>query len=406
MIGSGARVPALYSAAKYLFARGRLAPAIQRYWPVFAVICVMSCDSSNATPARWPDWRLAATSSGTSEILRDDGTCTSCLALQPRPLIDHRTGPGLVDESQFVTVDSSGRVWAGNSAGHKVYAPDGDYVATVGRTGDGPMEFRAGGPLFTDATGRVHIIDQISFRETIVGADFRLVETRQLPVGPVYDLAPVGEGQRVLVNAAFLDADQIGKPLHILDSGRVVASFGAPNDTAFLASTGLLRRRVAVAPSGYFVVAKQYEYELELYSVAGARLLRIVRPNVWPSPPGGEPKALAVDDELWGFVQDVVVDTLDRAWVLSWEPRKEWRNNVSVREAPDGQKIVMPRDQAIPWRRSRVEVIDLRSGRLIAEQTYDVMLWGFFGPSEMYGYQYVGEGEPQLARFHLPLTAR
>lgn len=354
-------------------------------------------------PTTWPDWRTTPDTVGIRSVIPTKRTCADCIHVSIERSIAIDTGAGVIDESPFVVRDRRGQIWVGSGAGLKVYGPDGSFVKHLGRPGRGPFEFQAAGPVFVDPTGNIHVLDQLAFRETIAADTGQFLSMRDLPVGPTYDAASLGDSVRIIVNATFLDPERIGQPLHLVHNGIVHQSFGSPNDTAYMATTQHLLRKVAVAPSGYIAAAHQNQYLLELFTKNGERLLRFERRGVWPAPPGGIPTDLTLNGELWGFIQDILVDEADRVWILSWEPRADWRENVREVVAPNGQRLVVQKEFSTPLHRSRIEVVDLRSGTLLGTQSYEETLWGFLNADAIYGYRYDERGEPQLATYRVVL---
>ena len=76
-------------------------------------------------------------------------------------------GPGyLVDRGTMENVvrDGRGNYWVGQNEEIKVFDPDGAFLRTVGRRGDGPMEFDRAAPIHADASGRVHVFDAGNLR--------------------------------------------------------------------------------------------------------------------------------------------------------------------------------------------------------------------------------------------------
>lgn len=87
------------------------------------------------------------------------------------------TGEGLLEDNGAfgrAVRDREGRYWVAQKNAVKVYASNGDFVATVGRRGQGPLEFEFefAEPIQVDASGMMHVMDLRLGRETIVRPDF------------------------------------------------------------------------------------------------------------------------------------------------------------------------------------------------------------------------------------------
>ncbi len=377
--------------------------AWRRFASLFLAPIVVACGAADDR-TRWPDWENTPSSGQTSEIQESKATCRQCVELREVLLITDTSRLGAVDESQFVTIDSSHRIWVATYNGYKVYDAEGRYERTVGRFGGGPLEFTAAGPIYTDGAGRLHAFDPAVYREHIISNAFDLLETRQLPLGAVEDVIGLSkDGQRALVNAEFLDPQLFASPVHQLDSGKVTQSFGASTDSVFSVSGGALARKLSVDRAGHFIISKKYVYEFEVFSQQGKSLLSVRRAKVWPSPPGGVPKPLDPSDELWGVIHDIAVDDDGHLWVLSWDPKPNWRDLVTVRTGPDGAVDVRQKEDSKSLYETRIEVFDLQRGEILASQKFQDMIWGFLGANRAFGFKYAASGEPQLAVFHRSL---
>lgn len=373
---------------------------LSRALPALVLFALSACSERD----QWPDWEHRGHADLTVDIRKTSHTCSECVVLSPTTRITYRDGPGLVDESPYVVLDSLRRIWVGKLDGYIVYDSNGTFLTTVGRRGRGPLEFTTTSPLYTDDTGRVHIMDNSLYRETIVASDYSLHELRPLPVGPIYDIASTGSDRRMAVSGLFGDPARLGKPIHVLDSGVIVRSFGQPNDTSYSPTTVSLMRQLAFMPTGHLVAARRYEYDLEVYDDAGQRRLHIRRPDAWPSH-AGELKASTLKDKLPGFVQDIAVDGHGRVWVLSMDPRSDWSKYARAVTFPNGEQGAMPTGSTPMWYRSRIEVIDLHTGHLEGSRITDTQLFGFLGPDRVYGYDYTPDGEPQFVMFRVGLNS-
>lgn len=371
----------------------------------FIVVSLASC--AGESKRVWPDWQVGGGDSSLQLVKPDSRTCSECIVLTSAIHVAIDSGPGAVDEARAVALDIAGRIWVGTGRGILIYSASGAYLQTLGRRGDGPGEFRAPGPIFVNNNGLVRFIDQVSFRETSFDSAFTFLGVKSLPLGPIFDAEALdAQGDTVLVNAEFFDVERVGNPAHIMAGGRVLQSFAMPQDSMFDARTEHMQRKVAVLPSGQLAIVKVYDYEVEVFARDGKRVLRFSRTGLWTPPAGGVARPLSPDVELHGFVQDVQADSEGRLWVLSWEPRADWRRNVVEGTAPDGTRRFTQKDSQSALRRSRIDVIDLHTGALVATTTHDAMLWGFPARGRLYGYTYAPTDEPRLEVFNLTLIPK
>ena len=361
-----------------------------------AMFLALACGRGPETP----DWTKAGGPHLAISVAENESTCEKCLTVVPTLTIDERSGPGIVDESHYLAIDSGGKIVVSRSSGHQVYGPDGKFLRTIGRHGRGPLEFELAGPVIVDASGSVHFFDPATNRETIVDRDFALIEERPLPLGILYDAVSSPDGREHLLNSLLVDARKAGQPVHKTVSDSVVTSFGRPENRSIAPRSLALRRAIARNRSGQVITSHRFDYVLELFTPSGERLVKAKRTGAWrgndevPGPPSrGQPLA--------GYVQDIEVDTSGIVWVLSMDPRSDWERHARESVLPNGQKFLVPKDESPPWHRSRLEAIDLRRGAILTSRVFDLQLWGFLGPNRMYGYEYSESGDPRLVIFSI-----
>ena len=151
-------------------------------------------------------------------------------------MLDHEfrigsfAGPGFISgrggEDQIVR-DGSGNYWLGQREHMNVYGPGGEFIRTVGREGEGPMEFQYAYPFHADAAGNVHVWDPLNLRVTIISPDYALVDEKPLSGQQINDMIAIDDGSLYVMQTWSSDAASLGQPLHIVDGREVLASFGA-----------------------------------------------------------------------------------------------------------------------------------------------------------------------------------
>ncbi|WP_439643514.1 hypothetical protein [Gemmatimonas sp.] len=320
---------------------------------------------------------------------------TGRITLRPETTIDIDSGPGIVDETGSVAIDSLGRIWAAKIGYIAVYSNRGDFIARVGRLGSGPGEYRHIGPMITDSKGRVHIFDQILFRETIVDRDFKVHAERALP-GPVNDAAFWGTADSLLTNAEFPDSSQSGYPLHFLDGTSRTKSFGAGRSPGYSVTSGRLQRQLAIAPGGLIVSAHRNTHVVEIYDRSGALIKSFELPHRWPALRNGDPVELTMERGPGGFVQDIAIGDDGKLLVLSWEPKANWRELVDPVRGPHGQTLFREKEGVMQSQNTRIMRVDLATMQIDADGTFDRALWGLFGSGKAFGFDYSDEGQPRL----------
>jgi len=361
-----------------------------------AFVLVMGCRGKSQPRAEWPDWRATPDSAVWRVVSEDARTCRDCITLSELVVMGDSDGPGYLQDTQWVTRDSVGRYWIELVGGIKVYGPTGKFIRQVGQSGEGPMEFRGVGPIFTDSAGQVHVFDQRNHRETVIAADFHLASERALPWGPIYDAAPLQGDDRIVVNGVFRDPDHVGFPLHVVEDTQVVTSFGMIERGSLSLGTMNMLRRVAVGSRSTIFSGAYFEYSIDAWSQSGQRLLGFKRPGLWKPPPDGQPQPLRSDTDLWGLIQGLHADQSDRLWVIAWVPRADWRSRSREVTGPGGETFLQPKNGNASLYRSALEIIDLRSGLILAHQDFDGLIYGFLGGNALFGIRFARAGWPHL----------
>lgn len=358
---------------------------------VVLVLLTAACRSDSPVP----DWENAGAPTLSVSIAETATTCGKCLSLREIVRIAPDSGPGMVDESHYVSIDSMGRLIVSRASGHQVYEANGLYSRTIGRQGSGPLEFTLPGPVTVDAKGNIHFFDPALNRESVIDRHYDLIRERSLRLGVVYDAIAVGDGHTRFVNALSMEPVKIGNTIHRVDDDSVTVSFGEPDDSTFAPASVALQRQLAMHPSGNLVSGRRFEYVIEIFSPTGERRLLARRGGVWPQT-SGEPDPIKRGAKLNGYLQDIEVDSLGSVWVLSMDPRSDWERFAKNAALPNGMSVLMPIPDSPPWFRSRLEVLDLRTGTVLASRVFDDQLWGFLGATRLYGYTYGTQSEPQL----------
>ena len=235
------------------------------------------------------------------------------------------------------------------------------------------MEFYRPFPVRTDSEGRVHIVDLDTGRETVVNADFSLYSDRYLHPGGLDLAVPLGEERRYLLNKIGMTAGSVGLPLHIVDGSGILHSFGMEADVR--SPTGS-QRVLATNRQGRVYSTPPDDYLIQVWNESGRRILGLRGPRLnereasyepWSpdNPPRNEIFAMQVDDE-------------QRLWVISNVLKDDWQDHMEERVMPNGRMAYGPTDEDFRQIfQSRIDLIDLTSGSLIATGLHDPLLEAF-----------------------------
>ena len=317
-----------------------------------------------------------------------------------------REGPGIVGEQAYISRSDDGDYYLSSSLvgdGRLLrFSPDGVFQDAIGRTGEGPGEYILP-VLMSGSADQLTILDIRSFRlTTIRGGE---VATTSLPFVSG-DFALLPDGKHVY-SAVVFQPDRIGHPLHVYDaaSGRITRSLGDEGirvDRSFRSETAL-ERRVAAALDGNIWAARLNRYRIDKWNPNGVRLARIERDAPWFRPwvdwPGRAPIEVRPLPELvgvrdWG---DDLLMVVVRVADADWRPMRPSRIERG-HEVISGAQMEELYDTVI-------EVLDTRSGTVLARTQVDASIWRLVGKDGFHSYAEHSElGEPKHVVWSVALS--
>ena len=324
---------------------------------------------------------------GTCELAQR-AACEACiefdLALR---LGSEGEGPGLLTGSptmQDVVQDRLGRYWVGQSDEIALFASNGEFLATIGREGQGPLEFLRARPFHLDSLNRVHVLDTNNMRLSVIGEDLSLAGETAIPAGYLSDIVGERSAERYVIQSWIPSAERFGFPLHRLSDGEIVSSFGVspvadgarrldqePLD-AFAA-----QRELALGVGGNVVSAHLWDYIVESWSEDGSRNGKLLGRTL-DDGLRGEPGPWSINNPPWHGVRDIWVDRDDRLWILLAYRRLDWEDRVIEVIQPNGDVgLEFPEGLSSVYR-SRVEVVDPLDCYTIASGWFEDGLLGRF----------------------------
>jgi hypothetical protein len=187
-----------------------------------------------------------------------------------------------------MALDQDGNLYVLDTGNHRIqkFSPDGVYLATIGREGQGPGEFTFPGSLDIDGSGELVVVSPYGMK--IQFLDGSGVETGSLTLQEI-----ISEYFRALEPDLLLaavrrqpplpdDEDQDESPdplLQVMDrKGKVVKTFGAPRDYkhGFVNAKGN-NVRFAVAGDGAIHVTFRFQNRIDKYTSEGEILWRADR---------------------------------------------------------------------------------------------------------------------------------
>jgi hypothetical protein len=372
---------------------------------VTAALAFTSCES-NATDRslRNRDGWIGTSDSVGFRIVSDSRTtCADCIEIAPIAILGDMEGPGYVVATDYVVRDSMQNYWVGQYHDMiKVFDSKGNFVRQVGRSGAGPMEFRSPLPIYVDATNRVHILDPANSKETVITSNFSLHAEQRMEV-PVWSAVPLLDGGYV-VNAVVQTSSAIGLPLHVVKGPDILHSFGRSGDA--IVNPAKLYRVLASDDSGRIYSASYYRYAIDVWREDGSRITGFRGPD-FSEPGEPRPGLYADDNPPRSKIVAMHVDDSQRLWLLISVRRNNWRENMKEARGPNGQLGLMPIDDNLGRLfRTRIEVIDLSSGSIVARTERDEYFDAFLGDGSLLEDRYNSDGTPQVAVWKARFTGK
>jgi hypothetical protein len=264
-----------------------------------------------------------------------------------------------------------------------MYGDDGRFLRMYDRTGQGPGELtKAPDELVTSPDGsRILVLDRNRVHEFTTRLE--PLRTRIIPFPP-WRWTMLSDG-RLVVNYALRMSDGLTRPIHILDDSLNIAS---SVDTVTVGAgpnyEGL--RRFGSSASGGFWAARANEPRVDLYGGDGrhVRTVRLERDwfEPWSGNLAGEGYRTPYRPQLYG-VREIGLDTLIlffRVADAKWSPRPE--------------TIIRSDYDSAPYRDTIIEVIEARSGRVLASERFDQNARPVIGsPDLVHFYRFVESGD-------------
>lgn len=339
--------------------------------------------------------------------------CDDCLQFDHEVRLGTVDGPGYLTPRggiEAVVRDHSGNYWVGQGEWINLYSPSGGFLATVGREGEGPLEFRYARPFHVDAAGQVHIYDITNLRVSVVDEAQALVGEKGLVPSPsINSIVPIDDGSLYAIQAWIQTSDLLGLPLHVIDGPRIVNSFGAHGlgQEATVASQAAARRHLATDADGNIFAMRYYDYEIEAWSRDGMLVGRLQGlPSLDDGLRQGTRDTATPENPPWHHPIDLHVDANGLLWVLLRYRRSDWRENSVEIAYPNGDIALAPVDmKPTSWYRSRIDVIDPNACVRLASEWRDEFFVGFVADGVMAAGQTSEAGVPFLDIVHTSMTS-
>jgi hypothetical protein len=332
-----------------------------------------------------PCLSLVTSGSLDAQISLDQRVCAACEVGIQRLIRLGGSDDNLVAASDVVARDpTSGSFYVSHqfSAGISVFSPNGRYLRTIGREGQGPGEFKTVMDIVF-ANGRTYYADRGNRRISIGGPD-GVENTANLPIiGSPRAMAIADKGHALLVAANIRTKDLFGYAIHTFDlSGRRLASFDTTSGLSLRPNElNVLSRRLASASDTSVWAAHTNEYRLQLWSYSGQLKMDLFRTVDW-FPPWRQPEPISPStDGRLSAIQDIFYDAhTSYLWVLIQVPDNSdrWLDGLAGERGSGGKMYYGPRDLNRVYD-TIIECIDVDRQAIVATTRVDPALRRFLG---------------------------
>jgi hypothetical protein len=236
-----------------------------------------------------------------------------------------------------VAVDKDGNIYVLDSANARVqkFGPDGKYLATIGRKGQGPGEFVMPDAIGFDKDGNLVVADSVQNRVHVIVGGGKDVHSVVVNEGLVSGVRPLPTGDFV-GKASTFSFPQPGQPAKSLDEmrlfrrigpgGKIAASFGRLTDLGETMSSAM-GNAVAfdVDAQGALLASFNDQNRVDKYAPDGTPIWRADRPLNY----GTEVKKKGKMEQQGGGLMisgpemnncstGIAVDAKGRAWVVTY----------------------------------------------------------------------------------------
>jgi hypothetical protein len=306
--------------------------------------------------------------------------------------------PGRIGPTANFAIDGRGRFLIFRQNQLHVFDSRGAFVASFGRAGDGPGEYRRVRHMRRVAGDTIHILDAGNARLTVLSPDLDVVETKRLPVGG-FDSAARLESGAWVVNAVIVTPDRIGWPLHLLTDGGIARSFGTLLPVARLDLPEVNARVLAAAGQDQVWAAPVKDYRLELWDTSNKLVKSLVRQANWFRPwVRAEPIA---PDKPWNpRVRGIHLDQQGVLWVLIMKSKPTWSQYV-YEHVPGEFTLREPVYQALSV---VLEAVDVNRACILARLETDEFLQGPLTDGYYLAYHETADGVPYLDAWRLRIV--
>lgn len=244
-------------------------------------------------------------------------------------------------------------------------------------------------------------------RRTVV-FDPELAPAMTIPLSGELMNAPLSlRDGRIALNALVRTQDRMGLLVHLIDStGRIVSSIEpADGGVRFDVPGEAYLRSLSATPRASFWVAGRTRYRLTEYTLTGDRIRSLERKPTWFPPHAAGDARLDPGRPKQPRLLSVHEDDHGRLWTVTRIAAADWAK-VLTRKS----RTVSPMEQPYEFESldalydTIVEVIDSRSGALLASRRFDTALGHFIGGNRVISFDENANGDALVKVWSLLLV--
>ncbi|MEX2609452.1 MAG: hypothetical protein WEA24_05860 [Gemmatimonadota bacterium] len=305
---------------------------------------------------------------GQHTIQVTDGCATCRVTLDTLLVVSDEAMPGAFGIGPQVTRDPIGRWYVTSYGAGQVFVlgPDGQHVATIGRSGEGPGEFRTISELAW-VNGHLLAYDYRLLRRSHFDSTFQYVQGDPLPAS--FSSIEHFQNGTSAVAVHIATPDLVGYTIHLLDSdGASRHALGYTGDVVRPdQSANTMRRRLGLEGDSVIWSAPLFKYRLEAYALDGSLRRVLTRDVDWFPESSGS--SMYPERPPAGLTDIHFDDRAGILWALAQAQDPDW--------TPPPRPGPATQEKSNSAYDSVVEAIDVQTGEALAHIRLPDMMWGF-----------------------------